>query len=98
MFVGLEQGGFAAAGGRAACAQRRGASPEDLEARYAFACCAAAEGDYATALEEWLAIVERQRDFRNGAAREGMAALFHLLGRQHPAVSDYPQRLYRALY
>ncbi|MBI2502613.1 MAG: thioredoxin [Candidatus Latescibacteria bacterium] len=86
------------AGGRAACAQRRGASPEDLEACYCFACCAAAEGDYATALEEWLAIVERQRDFRNGAAREGMAALFHLLGRQHPAVGDYPQRLYRALY
>ena len=86
------------AGGRAACAQRLLASPEDLEARYGVACCAAAEGDYAAALEQWLAIVERQRDFRNGAAREGMAALFHLLGRQHPAVGDYPQRLYRALY
>ena len=86
------------AGGRAACAQRRLADPEDLEVRYCFACCAAAEGDNATALEEWLAIVERQRDFRGGAAREGMVALFHLLGRQHPAVGDYPQRLYRALY
>jgi putative thioredoxin len=86
------------AGGRAAAAQRLLADPEDLEARYDLACCAAAEGDYATALREWLAIVERKRDFRNGAAREGMAALFHLLGRQHPAVGDYPQRLYRALY
>lgn len=86
------------AGGRAACAQRLLANPEDLEARYGLACCAVAEADYATALQEWLAIVERKRDFRNGAAREGMAALFHLLGRQHPAVADYPQRLYRALY
>ncbi|MBM3277824.1 MAG: tetratricopeptide repeat protein [Candidatus Handelsmanbacteria bacterium] len=86
------------AGGRAAAAGRLLADPEDLEARYLLACCAAAEGDYATALREWLTIVERRRDFRQGAAREGMAALFHLLGRQHPAVGDYPQRLYRALY
>ena len=86
------------AGGRAVAAQRLLANPEDLEARYGVACCAAAEADYPAALEGWLAIVEGQRDFRNGAAREGMAALFHLLGRQHPAVGDYPQRLYRALY
>ena len=86
------------AGGRAACAQKLLASPDDLESRYSFACCAAAEGDYATALKEWLAIVERQRDFRQGAARDGMVAVFHLLGRQHQAVGDYPQRLYRTLY
>jgi putative thioredoxin len=86
------------AGGGSACAARLLANPDDLEARYQAACCAAAEEDYGRALAEWLAIVERKRDFRNGAAREAMVAVFHHLGRDHQLVADYPQRLYRTLY
>lgn len=86
------------AGGRQSCSARLLADPQDLEARFQLACCAAAQEDYATALAEWLAIVERQREFRNGAAREAMVSIFHLLGRDHEAVADYPKRLYRALY
>ncbi|MFH1568623.1 MAG: thioredoxin [Gemmatimonadota bacterium] len=85
-------------GGSQACAARRLATPDDLEVRYAFGCCAAVQGDYETALKEWFAIVEANRDFRQGAARDAMVSVFHLLGRQHPVVADYPQRLYRALY
>ena len=88
----------AEAGGRAACAQKLLADPDDLEARYLFACCAAAEGDYAVALEEWLKVVERQQDFRNGAAKDALVSVFQLLGRHHAVVADYPQRLYRTLY
>ena len=39
------------AGGRAACAQRVLSQPDDHEARYLLACCAASEDDYETALQ-----------------------------------------------
>jgi putative thioredoxin len=86
------------AGGIRACAARLQSSPDDSEARYVVGCCAAVEGDYDTALREWFTIVERDRNFRDGAAKEAMVCVFHLLGRQHPAVGEYPQRLYRTLY
>ena len=85
-------------GGRGACAEKLLADSGDLETRYALGCCAAIEGDYETALREWFTIVETQRDFRQGAAREAMVSVFHLLGRHHPSVGDYPQRLYQLLY
>lgn len=87
----------AEAGGRQACAQKRRTDPDNLEARYTLACCAAVEGDYQTALEEWFAIVERQKNFRQGAARDAMVSIFLLLGRHSQIVGDYPQRLYRIL-
>jgi putative thioredoxin len=84
--------------GRSACARQMLADPDDLEARYGFACCAAIEGDYENALKEWLTLVERRKDFRNGAAREAMVAVFHLLGRENQLVNQYQRRLYQALY
>ena len=86
------------AGGARACAERLLAAPDDVEARYLVGCCAAAANDYETALREWFAVVEKDRNFRDGAARDAMVSVFHLLGRQHPAVADWPQRLYRTLY
>ena len=85
-------------GGRAACAQKMLADPEDLENRFNFACCAAAEQDFETALKEWLAIVEKEKDFRDGKVREAMVSIFHLLGRENELVTDYQRRLYRALH
>jgi putative thioredoxin len=85
-------------GGRAVCAQKMLADPDNLDARYSFACCAAAEGDYETALKEWLTVVERQSSFRDGAAKDAMVAIFHLLGRENELVGDYQRRLYQALY
>ena len=85
-------------GGPRACAERLLADPDDMEARYLVGCCAAAASDYDTALREWFAVVEKDRNFRDGAAKDAMVSVFHLLGRQHPAVADYPQRLYRILY
>ena len=86
------------AGGGRACAERLLAAPDDVEARYLAGCCAAAASDYDTALREWFTVVEKDRNFRDGAARDAMVSVFHLLGRQHPAVADWPQRLYRTLY
>jgi len=85
-------------GGRAVCAQKMLADPDDLDARYSFACCAAAEGEYETALKEWLVVIERQSNFRDGAAKDAMVAVFHLLGRENELVGEYQRRLYQALY
>ncbi len=86
------------AGGPRACAERLLASPDDVEARYLVGCCCATASDYESALREWFAVVEKDRNFKGGAAKDAMVSVFHLLGRQHPAVADYPQRLYRTLY
>jgi len=88
----------AESGGRGVCAEKLLSDSGDLEARYALGCCAAIEGDYETALQEWFTIMETQRDFRQGAAREAMVSVFHLLGRHHPTVGEYPKRLYQLLY
>ena len=84
------------AGGRAACAQRALAQPDDHEARYSLACCAASEDDYETALQEWLHVVEKKS--HGDQAKDAMVAVFHLLGRDNPLVADYQRKLYQALY
>ena len=87
-----------AGGGHRACTENVLAHPDDLEAHYALGCCAAVQGDYETALKEWFGVIEAKRDFKDGAAKDAMVSVFHLLGRQHEVVGDYPQRLYRTLY
>ena len=84
------------AGGRAACAQRVLSQPDDHEARYLLACCAASEDDYETALQEWLHIVGKKP--HGDQAKDAMVAVFHLLGRDNPLVADYQRKLYQALY
>ena len=88
----------AAAGGRRACEAELESDAGNTDARYHLGCCAAVEGDYDTALSHWFEIVEHNGAYRNGAAKDAMVSVFHLLGRNHPVVGDYPQRLYRALY
>jgi len=83
-------------GGRAACAQELLANPEDQEARYRFACCAATEEDYETALREWFQIIEKQPS--DERAKSAMVSIFHLLGRENEWVTDYQRKLYRALH
>ncbi len=84
------------AGGRAACAQRILGQPDDPEARYLLACCAASEGDYETALREWLHMVGKRSN--SDRAKDAMVAVFHLLGRDNPLVASYQRKLYQALY
>ncbi len=84
------------AGGRAACAQKMLADPADQEARYHFACCAAIENDYETALQEWLQILERKPS--HDKAKDAMVAVFHLLGREDELVTSYQRKLYQALH
>ena len=84
------------AGGRAACAQKMLADPSDRDARYHFACCAATEGDYEAALQEWLQMIEHKPG--DEEAKQAMVAVFHLLGREDQLVTDYQRKLYQTLH
>jgi putative thioredoxin len=86
------------AGGESACRQKLAANPKDLEARLALASCLASEGKYQEALEEFLAIVAKDKRFRDEAARKSMLAIFSLVGDRSDLAEEYRQRLARTLY
>ena len=87
-----------ATGGLEACKNRVAANSDDLRARFDLGVCCAAEEDYAAALQEWLGIVEKKKDFMDGAVKDAMVSVFNLLSQNHELVRDYQKRLYRALY
>jgi|SoiMethySBSTD1v2_1073268.scaffolds.fasta_scaffold52626_5 putative thioredoxin len=86
------------AGGEAACRQKLAANPKDLEARLGLASCLASDGKYPEALEEFLAIVAKDKRFRDEAARKSMLAIFSLVGDRSELADEYRQRLARTLY
>jgi len=68
----------------------------EIDARYHFACCAAIEGDYEAALQEWLQMIEHKPG--DEEAKQAMVAVFHLLGREDQLVTDYQRKLYQTLH
>ena len=78
--------------------QRLAAQPDDLAAREALAARLAAEGRYQEALDQYLEILQRDRDYNEGAARKGMLAIFELLGNQGDLVGRYRRRMAMYLY
>ncbi|HIP53620.1 MAG TPA: tetratricopeptide repeat protein [Chromatiales bacterium] len=63
------------------------------ERQYRLAARAVIDDDYATALEYLFGVLERSPDFAEGAARQGVLALFDLLGSHHALVKRYRPRL-----
>jgi len=86
------------AGGESACRQKLAANPKDLEARLGLASCLASDGKYPEALEEFLAIVAKDKRFRDEVARKSMLAIFSLVGERSDLAEEYRQRLARTLY
>ena len=72
--------------------------PRDPEANLALGRFLAAQGDYAAALRHLLTAVERDKTFRDGAARTAMLAIFDVLGPDHPLTLEYRRKLASALY
>ncbi|MBA3534567.1 MAG: thioredoxin [Ardenticatenales bacterium] len=67
--------------------------PDNLDKRFELAQVAAAMGDYDRAAQSFLAIIEKQRDYRDGAARTALLDLFVLMGEEDPRRDQYRQRL-----
>jgi len=54
--------------------------------------------DYETALQTWLDLVARDRQYRQDAARKAMLMIFALLGDDHPLTMTYRRKLMSTLY
>ncbi|MHC4711679.1 MAG: tetratricopeptide repeat protein [Planctomycetota bacterium] len=86
------------AGGTGECRARLSADPDDLDARHGLGCCLASQGVHREALEELLKVVQIDRDYRDGAARDAMVAVFAIVGQRSPLADEYRQKLARFLY
>jgi len=69
------------------------ADPAHRQARYALALRLAAQGRYEEAMEALLAVLARDRQFADGAARARMLDIFEVLGDGDPRVPAYRSRL-----
>jgi len=85
-------------GGREACHARVEQEPDNLDARYNYACCLVAGGDYEGALEQLLEIITRDRNYRDQAARDAMLRTFSLVGPRSDLANAYRRKLAGVLY
>ncbi len=85
-------------GGEAVWRERLAQDPNDLDARFGLGCCLAAKGEYREALEEFLAIVAKNKRYRDEDPRKAMLAIFSVIGERSELADEYRTRLGRTLY
>jgi len=86
------------AGGLDEARKRAEAAPDDPDAGFDLGQCLAGEGEYEAALETLVAIVERDKGFRDGAAKDAMLKIFSIVGQGSDLANRFRPRLARALY
>ena len=73
-------------------------SPADSEALYQLAAHRVMAGDYESALERLLQLLQKDREYGEDAARKGMLAVFEILGGTGDLVARYRNRMFNALH
>ncbi|MCK5745422.1 MAG: tetratricopeptide repeat protein, partial [Oricola sp.] len=86
------------AGDLAGLEQAAQANPADLEARYAYANGLLGAGAMEPAIEQLLAIIERDREWNEAAARQKLLTVFEALGHAHIATVRGRRRLSAILF
>lgn len=74
------------------------AAPGDARAQLALGRASAAAGHHAEALAAFLAVVQRDRQLEDDAARRAMLDLFEVLGSDDPLTAQYRSELAKALF
>jgi putative thioredoxin len=74
------------------------AAPNDVSVRYALASLLVTQERFIEAMEEFLEVVRRNRQYKEDGARKALLALFTLLGPEEPLVREYQKKLANALF
>lgn len=74
------------------------ANPNDLEALIDKSNHCIAMNDYAQAMQCLLQVMTIDRQFRDDAGRQGLLAIFDLLGGEHPDVQKYRRKMFTLLH
>lgn len=78
--------------------QRLQENPEDLEALLQMSNYHTASGNYETAIEMLLKIMQKDRTFKDDAGRNGLLDIFNILGNENPLVQKYRRRMFTLLH
>jgi len=70
----------------------------DIEQLFLRGCQAALAGSYEAALEQFLGVVQGDRQYRQDGGRKAMVTMFKVLGDTHPLTVTYRKQLMQALY
>lgn len=78
--------------------QRLQENPDDLEALLQMSNYHTASGNYETAMEMLLKIMQKDRAFNEDAGRTGLLDIFNLLGNENPLVQKYRRKMFTLLH
>jgi putative thioredoxin len=78
--------------------ERAEREPDNLQARWDLSARLAAEGNYPEALDGYLAIVRKDRKFKDDGARKAILQIFDLIGPRSPLAEEYREKLARILF
>ena len=83
---------------RSVLAARLEKQPDDLETHYQLAVVLAVAGEYQQALEHAMAILRKDRTFREDIGRTTMIRIFSLLGKGADLASTYRRRMFNFMH
>ncbi len=74
------------------------ANPDNSAARYQLAARQLLDRHYDAALENFMELLKRDRNYGKGAAQRGLLATFAMLGKDDPRVAEYRRKMFALLH